>query len=61
MNQFDPRFSVAEKEAMAVVDYDDLIVTHDQAVIDGLIHSDETPLSLEDDHLAYLGKPLIGW
>jgi len=31
-----------------VIVYDDLIVTHVKAIEDGLIHSDETPLSEEN-------------
>ncbi len=39
-NQFDPRFSIAEKEAMAVVIYDDLISEHDLRLRRDLAFSD---------------------
>ncbi len=38
---------VRPPNAGEVVEYDDLIADHEQAIIDGLIHSDETPLDIE--------------
>ena len=51
LTAIDPGFSTP-RPAIAylydeVVEYDDLIATHEQAIIDGLIHSDETPLDIE--------------